>query len=410
MNGGISVKIYISTFGEFDIKSDGNSLLKDLGRTYRLYKLFQYFLTFRQKKLLPETIIDNLWSDSESSDPKNMLRTQIFRLRGFIKSLFPEGEDDNKYITVDFINGYYCLNMGENVKLDVDEFEQLINQGDLLKKENEDSAIQKYYEAINIYKGLYLSENTYEIWIVPTRNYYNRLYLKTLHKLINLLKSKKEFEKIISLCENALLIDSYDEDIHIQMMDALLFMGLHKEALNHYENTVLLLEKEVDAKPSGEFTSFLKKIQSYSSSYSKIIDIDSISNDLNNINVEGALCCSKEDFNFLINVQKRRSLRQNEFDYIGLFTINESIYLNNSKLMEEYSIAINEVLEKSLRKGDVFSFLNDNQIIMLLHDVHNDGIIRIKNRIKKNMKMYDFINLDSLTLTFQPLDYENIVI
>ncbi|MDD2493596.1 MAG: hypothetical protein PHE29_00205 [Tissierellia bacterium] len=43
------MKIYISTFGEFDIKSDGNSLLKDLGRTYRLYKLFQYFLTFRQK-------------------------------------------------------------------------------------------------------------------------------------------------------------------------------------------------------------------------------------------------------------------------------------------------------------------------------------------------------------------------
>jgi two-component SAPR family response regulator len=106
---GETIKLYICTLGEFDIKADGKSLLKDSSRMYKIYRLFEYFLTFRNKKLLPETIIDNLLSDSESDDPKNMLRTQIFRLRKVISSVIPEGEDGEQYLNLSFTNGYYCL-------------------------------------------------------------------------------------------------------------------------------------------------------------------------------------------------------------------------------------------------------------------------------------------------------------
>ena len=87
------MKLYITTLGEFDIKADGQSILKDSNRMYKIYRLFEYFLTFRNKKLLPETIIDNLLSDSESDDPKNMLRTQIFRLRKIMNSFTPKNDD-----------------------------------------------------------------------------------------------------------------------------------------------------------------------------------------------------------------------------------------------------------------------------------------------------------------------------
>lgn len=87
------MKLYISTLGEFDIKVDGQSILRDSARMYKIYRLFEYFLTFRNKKLLPETIIDNLLSDSESDDPKNLLRTQIFRLRKTLNLIIPKNED-----------------------------------------------------------------------------------------------------------------------------------------------------------------------------------------------------------------------------------------------------------------------------------------------------------------------------
>ncbi|NLM04855.1 MAG: response regulator receiver protein, partial [Clostridiales bacterium] len=70
--------LHITTLGNFDIKIDEKSILEDFGRSYRILRLLHYFLTFKNKRLLPECIIDNLYGDSESFDPKNMLRAQIF--------------------------------------------------------------------------------------------------------------------------------------------------------------------------------------------------------------------------------------------------------------------------------------------------------------------------------------------
>ena len=80
------MKLYISTLGVFDIELGDKSLLRDASRSYKLFKLFQYFLTFRNNKILPDTIIDNLWPDHESYDPHNMLRAQIYRLRQLMKN------------------------------------------------------------------------------------------------------------------------------------------------------------------------------------------------------------------------------------------------------------------------------------------------------------------------------------
>ncbi len=170
--------------------------------------------------MLPETIIDNLLTDSESHDPKNMLRTQIFRLRKVINSLIPEGEDASKFLNISFNNGYYCLEIGENIVIDIDEFENFIEQGD--NETCKEISMEYYQKAIDLYKGLYLSDNAYEVWLVPTRNYYHRLFLKTLYKYIEILKGNQEYEKIVTLCEETLLIEPYEERIHIEMVEALL--------------------------------------------------------------------------------------------------------------------------------------------------------------------------------------------
>lgn len=125
------MKLYIKTFGNFDIIYDGQSLIEEQSRQYRLYRLFQYFISYRNKRLLPESIIDDLFQDNQSADLKSVLRTQIFRLRKIIKNIIPEGGDDEDYICINFTNGYYVLKTGRNLILDIDEFEKLINEGDI---------------------------------------------------------------------------------------------------------------------------------------------------------------------------------------------------------------------------------------------------------------------------------------
>ena len=395
------MKFYISTLGEFDIKVDGQSILRDSNRMYRIYKLFEYFLTFRNKKLLPETIIDNLLSDSESEDPKNMLRTQIFRLRKIINALIPKGELPEKYMNLNFTNGYYCLEIGENTIVDIDVFENLIQKGDKEREYDIESAIESYQNAISLYKGLYLSDNAYEVWLVPTRNYYQRLFLKTLNKYIDLLKRNEENEKIVNLCEKSLLIEQFEESIHIELIEALLKIGQNKSAMQHYEYALNMLEKELDAKPSAKFINYINIIQNYTSRNNDL-DIEAINKSLEEELPEGAMYCSLEYFKFLFNLQKRKSKRNNEYDYLLSIMINSN---NNKSINDVFS-----VLKKSLRKGDVFTSWNDNQILVMLHNVKENGTETIKERLTDNLINYTRINRNEIRLIFQPVSMENTIL
>ncbi|HOT22505.1 MAG TPA: bacterial transcriptional activator domain-containing protein [Sedimentibacter sp.] len=395
------MKFYISTLGEFDIKVDGQSILRDSNRMYRIYKLFEYFLTFRNKKLLPETIIDNVLSDSESEDPKNMLRTQIFRLRKIINALIPKGELPEKYMNLNFTNGYYCLEIGENTIVDIDVFENLIQKGDKEREYDIESAIESYQNAISLYKGLYLSDNAYEVWLVPTRNYYQRLFLKTLNKYIDLLKRNEENEKIVNLCEKSLLIEPFEESIHIELIEALLKIGQNKSAMQHYEYALNMLEKELDAKPSAKFINYINIIQNYTSRNNDL-DIEAINKSLEEELPEGAMYCSLEYFKFLFNLQKRKSKRNNEYDYLLSIMINSN---NNKSINDVFS-----VLKKSLRKGDVFTSWNDNQILVMLHNVKENGTETIKERLTDNLINYTRINRNEIRLIFQPVSMENTIL
>lgn len=398
------MKLYINTLGEFDIKADGQSIIKQSSRTYKLFRLFEYFLTFRNKKLLPETIIDNLFISCESDDPKNMLRTQIFRLRQVIKKFSFENLDETQYLTISFNNGYYCLEIGEDVFIDVDEFESYIKRADLELEFNAQISIELYYNALKLYNGLYLSDNAYEVWLVPTRNYYQRLYLKTLYKLIDLLKEKEENDKIISLCEQSLLIEPYEENIHINLIEAMLRQGEQKLAYSHYEYSLNLLENELDTKPSVKFTELLYSIQNYNvEKESRNINISNgkLENDL-----FGAMQCSLESFKFLYKIQTRKSTRKDENDYLCIVTLEN---LNDGDTtFSKNSRNLSEILRISLRKGDVFT-ISQNQIMILLHDVRVNSIDKIKNRLQNNFMNSNIIDY-AIKIEFKPLVTEKTII
>lgn len=366
---------------------------------YRIYRLFEYFLTFRNKKLLPETIIDNLLSDSESDDPKNMLRTQIFRLRKTINSFIPENEDASKYLNLNFTNGYYSLEIGENTAIDVDEFEKFIQAGNKEKGHNVESAIENYQNAINLYKGLYLSDKAYEVWLVPTRNYYQRLFIKTLYNFIELLKKNGENERIISLCEESLLIEPFEENIHIELMDALRRTGQNKSAIQHYEYSSNMLEKELGIKPTRKFINFINKIQN---NQEDDLDVASIEKSFQSNFSEGAIYCSIEDFKFLFDIQRRKSKRNNQNDYLCIIDV-----VSGEK---GHTVDISSVLEKILRNGDIFTVMNENQILILLHNISNDlDNEKIRERLMINLFNHAKMNKDQLQITFRPLSDDSLL-
>ena len=377
------MRLFISTLGVFDIKLEDTSILKESNRSYRLYKLLQYFIAFRNKKILADTIIDNIWQDHESYDPYNMLRAQIFRLRQLIKSFIPEGEDESLYMSINFNNGYYSLDMGERVLIDTEEFEKLIGLGDNNSFEDINSSITYYESALNIYKGIYLEENAYELWLVPIKNYYSRLYIKTLFILLEILEDKEQYHKIIEICQNAIIYEPYDENIHIYLMEAMLKLGQVKDAISHYEYTTFLLKKEKVTNLPPALLDINRKIQKYLSEKSKT-NITNIKIKLQEDADIGPLQCDFDYFKFLFNIQKRKRNIKEEPDFITLITLKENSTMQQEQL-KYWAKTMSQVLRKSLRQGDVFSFWNESQILILLLNVQGDGLMTIENRIKDNL-------------------------
>ncbi|MCQ1529368.1 MULTISPECIES: BTAD domain-containing putative transcriptional regulator [Lutispora] len=404
------MELYVHTLGDFDISFGGQSLLKESSRSYKLYKLFEYFITFRGRKLLPETIIENLWQGNESNDPKNVLRTQIFRLRQIFKKILPKDIDESKYFNISFSNGYYCFEIGELAILDVAEFEKYIRQGDSKKSENIDDAVKLYKKALKLYKGAYLSENSYEVWLVPIRNHYSRLYLKALFKLIEILKEKEEYIGIVELCEEAIIIEPYEEAIHIYLIEAMLKVGQINNAMSHYEYITSLLSKEMGIKSSPGLKNIYRKIQDYYDEKGET-DIGNIKTRLEDSSLNGAMLCDTDYFKFLFNIQKRKELRDGKSDFISLITLrcDDKNRCDIEELKKRVRI-MTGVLEKSLRKGDVFSFWNDTQIIILLHDAKENSLGEIETRIKKNFS--GIVKPDSfkISIEFLPLTSEKNVV
>ncbi|HPW41272.1 MAG TPA: BTAD domain-containing putative transcriptional regulator [Bacillota bacterium] len=397
------MKLNIYTLGDFDITYGGNSILKESGRSYKLFKLFKYLVTFRGRKLLPETIIESLWEDYEYSDPKSVLRTQIFRLRQILNKINVKETEKSRYFNITFINGYYCFELGDMVFLDAEDFEKYIRQGDSKKYNSINETIELYRKAISLYKGPYLQENSYETWLVPIRNHYSRSYLKTLFKLVEILKEKEEYADIIEMCEEAIIIEPYEEALHIYLIEAMLKTGQIKNAMSHYEYITSLLNSELGVKNSPGLRNIYRKIKTYYDEKSEAV-IESIRMKLTEDFNSGALLCDSDYFRFLFNIGQRNSLRDGKMNYISLITISSKNTIKHNKdEMKKRTKALSNILEKSLRKGDVYSFWNDTQILIMLNGAKEDSLGKIETRIRKGFCSIAETDNYSLDINFLPL-------
>ncbi|NLM21500.1 MAG: hypothetical protein GX207_07115, partial [Peptococcaceae bacterium] len=244
------LNVKVITLGTFDILKGEDSILQTLNkRSYKIFELLKFFITFKDQKLLSETIMQKLWPDSDLLDPKNALRTQIYRLRKMLKNMGIMQEQEHLgACRLAFENGFYVFSLNENAVLDSDEFCQLIKQGDELKHTDSQQAISYYSQALELYQGEYLSENLYSEWVLPARNRYHRLYFRTLLQQLELLKKAENYQNMIETCEDSFQIDLYEESVHVYYLEALLQLNQIKQAISHYKYITTKLYQELGVK------------------------------------------------------------------------------------------------------------------------------------------------------------------
>ncbi len=402
--------IEVLTLGNFDIRRANKSLIEKDKGSYKRMELLKFLVTHRERDLTPEYISDNLWHSSESTDPRNALRTQVFRLRKMLKDagLTRTRKDDGVgYINVTFQNGFYNLDIGGNYSIDTTHFEENIEAADEARDKDIDQAIDKYVKAIDLYRGEYMADSIGSEWVFMIRNRYQRLYVKSLIRLFGLLKKQGRHGDIIEHFEQAVCYEPFEEALHVFFLEALLDLGEFNNALSHYNYITGRMYRELSVNPSPVLKSLYSRIAAGGTNIQQA-DLSALSKSFADADDgKGALCCDIEYFRTIYNLEERRSLRARSNEYIGLVTIDTTMGGKVSKKeLNGAAENLKLVLKESLRKGDVFTKWNDYQMIVLLTDVQQDALTLIGKRIKEKFSNIGKVNAFTVDISFKPITAE----
>ena len=354
--------LQINTLGRFQVCFGEKEVFFDTERSPKLGRLFMYLITHRRRPANFETILEALWPEQEYTNPSNALKALIYRLK---KKL----ENHLEFGTWEIItNSYGCYTLNKSLPywLDTEIFETLCQEARAMTVVDPLLAACKYREALELYHGDYLPECHYHQWVLPTRYYYRRLFVRSVSELLELQKKQRLFSQIALDCEKALLIEHYDESIHLHYIEALLEEGKTSQAQAHYEHITSRIYQEMGANPSKAMRRVYRSIKADNEkSDIDFIDIRMLLEEREQS--EGALLCKPDVFHFLCKMEGRQAERKNQPVCLGLMTLIDPVhYKISATRLQAAQDQLQQILLSGLRKGDVFSFLNESDNVSVL--------------------------------------------
>jgi len=308
----------------------------------------------------------------------------VHRLRKIIDAALEQTGDS----AVIYSNGCYSWNSGIDYWFDAKTFEALCNEAHELVEDNPQLAALKYHEALSLYHGDFLPEFSLNDWVIPVRNYYRQLFLRSVIELLEICKKAGQHSEITKICEKTFLIEQFEEELHLSYLEALLKEGKTAQARAHYQYITSLLYREFGTKPSNAMKRIYRSLKSDSSrselTFSDIRDI-MIERD----RVDGAVLCDADTFDLLCSLEKRRAIRNGTPLFIATLTLTgldfelpptEDLYTSMANLKQ--------IFMSNLRKGDIFHQWNESQYVVLLSALNAEqaegAIKRIGHKFKKD--------------------------
>lgn len=356
----VQAPINIQVLGGFSITIGSYSISDKNNRSKKPWMLLEYLIAFRDRELSQNELIELLWPEDDSDNPAGALKTLMFRVRKLLADL--------NYPDKDLIiqrRGTYAWNPDLHCTVDSDVFEQLCSQAHSEELE-ESERIQCYLDAIDLYKGDFLPKSSMEPWVIPLNTYYHTLYLRIVHEVTDLLFQAEHYDTIITICQQAMKIEAFDEALHYKLINALFKNGNSHGALEQYNTTMNQFLNQFGITPSDELKSLYKEITKTSKSVTT--DISMIKEHLREESrLPGAFFCEYEFFKDIYRLECRAAERSGDSLFLCLFTLSSAngdipVLKHLSHAMETLKYAI----QFSLRRGDVFSRYSVSQYILIL--------------------------------------------
>ena len=222
-------------------------LAPDAWPTRRARDILCFIASRRHRRASKDTIIDTFWGETDSDVVEKNFHPTVSHIRKALNS--------NQPLKQNFIiyrDGDYQLNPELSYRIDIEEFDKLVNQGESARRSRQvDESVRAYEQAIALYRGDF-AQGSYEPWVDEQRTYYKEQYLHLLHTLATVAQKQNEWSRSLHLAQNILHEDPFREDIHCLIMKAHVNMGNRGAAKEQFETLKRLLHKELGVEPGAE--------------------------------------------------------------------------------------------------------------------------------------------------------------
>ena len=382
-------QIEIKMLGRFAILVDGADIASQLSKSKKGLALLQYLILQEGASVPNQQLYEVLWPSESSSNPESALKTLISRMRVILGKY---SEKLSRCIVTD--RGSYRFNMALGLDVDLYEFKR-IQSVLAVKRTIEEEDMPLYEHAVTLFTGDLLSDgNGQESWASAQHIELHREYLKLVYRYLDELERLEKYDEITYVCRKALEIDSFDEKLHISLMNAMLKQGSINEALMQHRHATEIYYKYLGMQPTEGIQEFYKKIISADKSLDESLSFicDELKSTSKNV---GAFMCEYAIFKEIYNLQVRNRERIDMKVYVMLVMLRsmdgkqiEPIKLNN--MMN----GLQEIMRVSLRKGDVVSQFSASQFALLLPMQAKENGTIVMERIKKGFyKRYSRSNV-----------------
>lgn len=371
-----SEKLQVQMLGTFSLSYGENQIDDNGDRSKKVWLLLAYLIYYRRRAISQEELINLLWN-KEGGNPGGALKTTLHRVRTALDRLSPSVGHE----LISYRGGSYSWNSEVELWLDIDEFEQLCKES--VTEDREEERFEKLMQAVALYNGDFLEKLSSEPWVVPILAYHHNLYVRAVMDLLPMLEARNRRNEAVVLCEEAVKLEPYHEELHQILIRNLIELGQQKRAATVYEDFSRVLLDDFGTMPSEETRNLYR--QALRTVNDKIIHLDLVRSQLQEPGpARGAMICEYDFFKVLYQAEARALVRSGNAVHIGLLTVTgEGGDELPRRSLDRAMANLRDQIQTSLRKGDIASQCSVSQFIMMLPRANYENSCMVCERVIK---------------------------
>lgn len=397
-------QLYIQMLGEFSIRRGNKTLNDEANRSKKVMNLIEFLIANRNAVVSQDKLIESVWDGEEFDNPLNTLKNMAYRARNVLKSLWEE--DEQAVDLIKYEGNTYIWNNAVPCVIDIEEMERLseeVEKGQLNKEEK----IEHLYKISDLYKGEFLPKSSYCEWVIHLNAYYHSLFAKNTKLLLGFLREAGKYEDVAAICEKYNCYYSYDEDVHVMLLEAYAKTSHIQKATAHYQYIEEMFFEEFGVGLSEETVKFYRELTK--SAHNVEYDIKNIQTDLMEaVSERGAFFCDYDIFKNIYRLQSRMLQRNGASVYFVLFTISDiKGEMPDKEVIKRSITLLKDIMIESLRMSDVVSKYSTLQLVALLPYTSFENGQKVCARIEerfKNKNRYSKIKLVSRLQAIEPVE------